>query len=156
MAPRVKVPPKNVLERWLKQGYTQQDMADMTLAEFGDRVSRSAIGNALVRYGLAGEGRRFEKEVPWPINASHATAYPLRMLRLLGRRNAGIDLSDHEERTLDAWLENLRTDRLIVAYDPDDLQGFFYIDAEHKDHRDRIPNRRKPLHMAATRRKSRA
>ena len=86
MAPRQKVPSKDVLRRWRDEGLTQQEMVHRVLAESGEEVSRSAIANAMTRYGLAEDGARYPQEVPWSVNAMHATANPLRMLRLLGRR----------------------------------------------------------------------
>lgn len=149
MAPRTKVPDKNTLERWRDAGYTQAQMVELTRSEFGEVVSRSAIANAMARYGLAASGARYDDEVPWQINPMHATAHPLRMLRLLGRRNATNDLGDEETRQLDAWLEQLDDRHLIIGYDPDDVMGFHHINADYKDHDLDIPNRRRLLYMAA-------
>jgi hypothetical protein len=149
MAPRTKVPDKNTLERWRDEGYTQAQMVELTLSEFGEVVSRSAIANAMARYGLSAVGPRYDEEVPWQINATHATAHPLRMLRLLGRRNATDDLGEEESRQLDSWLQQLDERQLIVGYDPDDTMGFRYINISYKDHELDIPIRRRLLYMAA-------
>lgn len=150
MAPPTKVPDKNTLERWAKKGYTQQQMVQMVKEQYGYTISRSTIANAMVRYGLSERGNRYDREIPWRINALHATAHPLRMLRLLGRRNADLELNEHENRILDSWLDKLKRDRIIVAYDPDDDQGFYYIPAEHKDHRSPVPIRKQRLYVAAS------
>lgn len=149
MAPRTKVPDRRTLERWRDEGYTQAEMVDLIQEEFGETVSRSAVANAMARYGLAEEKPRYEDEVPWRINPVHATMHALRMLRLLGRRNQFDDLSDYDTRSLDRWLTELKELKLIVGYDPDDIQGFRYISSKFKDHRKAVPNRRQLLWMDA-------
>lgn len=150
MPPRTRVPDKSTLQRWLEEGLTQQQMVDRTYEETGEVVTRSAIANAIVRYGMATDGARYDKEVPWNINPIHATATPLRNLRLLGRRNAGRAMNDRERVILDTWLEELAENEWIVGYDPDDMTGFHYISARYKDHRGSAPVRRRPLRMSAT------
>lgn len=149
MAPPTKTPSKEVLRRWRDAGYTQQEMVELTEKEFGQRVTRSAIANAMVRYGLADEAPRYDEEVPWRVNPLHATAQPVRMLRLLGKRNQGRDLSSRETEQLDSWLRQLDEKKLIVGYDYNDARGFYYISRKHKDHRGKIPIRKKNLVMAA-------
>lgn len=149
MAPPTRTPDCTTLRRWRDAGYTQKQMVELTWTEFGERVSRSAIANAMVRCDLADERPRYVEEVPWRINATHATAHPLKMLRLLGRRNAGNDMSSQEEAMLDSWLAKLKDEKLIVGYDPDDIQGFHYIASRYKDHKRPIPIRVKPLNMSA-------
>ena len=149
MPPRTRVPDKVTLTRWLDEGLTQQQMVDRTFEETGETVTRSAIANAMVRYGIAADGARYEEEVPWQINPIHATATPLRNLRLLGRRRAGKTLNDRERIALDTWLHELTVKQWIVGYDYDDLVGFFYISEAYKDHDTDVPVRRKMLRMAA-------
>lgn len=148
MAPRTKVPDKATLRRWRDEGLTQQEMVERLYQETGEVVSRSGIANAMARLGLAGEGQRYEDEVPWAINPTHATSTPLRMLRLLGRRRSGKTLNSREHETLDQWLYQLRTRDWIVGYDPDDLTGFHYINRKYKDHDDDVPIRRRRLYLA--------
>lgn len=149
MPPRTRVPDKVTLTRWLDEGLTQQQMVDRTFEETGEVVTRSAIANAMVRYGIAADGARYEEEVPWQINPIHATATPLRNLRLLGRRRAGKTLNDRERIALDTWLHELTVKQWIVGYDYDDMAGFHYISEAYKDHDTDVPVRRKMLRMAA-------
>ena len=148
MAPPRLVPDKVTIERWIDEGLTHQQMADRLLAETGNKVTRMAISAAIQRYGLAGEGNRYEDTVPWRIQPSHATAQPLRMLRFMGRRRQGNSLNDAESKQLDAWMKRLTEMDVIVAYDPDDDLGFHYIDARFRDHDDAtLPIRRTPIHI---------
>ncbi len=139
MAPPTRTPSKDVLRRWRDAGYTQAEMVELTEKEFGQRVTRSAIANAMVRYGLADEAPRYED----------VTAQPVRMLRLLGKRNQGRDLTARETEELTSWLRQLDEKKLIVGYDYDDNRGFHYISKRYKDHRGKIPIRKKSLKMAA-------
>ena len=145
MAPPTLVPDKNTLIRWAEEGLTHQQMADRVLETTGVRVTRTAISAAMVRYGLAADGKRYKDMIPWRVKVLHAKAYPVRMLRLLGRRFDGGELNDIENQALDRWLETMKENRTVVAYDPESDAGFFYIDKKHKDHRGSAPVRRKPI-----------
>lgn len=149
VAPPTLVPSKDVLQRWRDEGLTQKQMVERTLTEYGNVVTRSAIAAAMSRYGLSGDSHRYADTVPWRINADHATAHPLRMLRLLGRRREGGSLSEKETAMLDSWLGTLAEREWIVGYDADDHRGFHYIDAAYRDHDDdELPIRVKRLRMA--------
>lgn len=50
------------------------------------------------------------------------------MLRLLGRRRAGIPLDVDSEQRLDSFLAMLERERVVVAYCPDHEDGFLYVD----------------------------
>jgi hypothetical protein len=83
------------------------------------------------------------------VSSEHATANPLRMLRLLARDHAGEELNAKERGMLDSWWKAMRQNEWIVGYDPDDIKGFHYIDDMHRDHDDPdIPIRRKRLRVA--------
>ncbi len=151
MAPRTIVPNKTVLTRWLEEGLTQAQMAERVKEETGNFVSRSAIAAAMVRYGLAGDAPRYDDLIPWRVAPEHGTAYPLRMLRLLGRSQDNVRLTEKEQEMLDVWLDSLNESGSIVGYDPNDPQGvgFYYIDKKFKDHkRADCPIREKTLRMA--------
>lgn len=123
-------------------------MVRLTEKEFGNRVTRSAIANAMVRYGLSDEAPRYSDQIPWRINALHATAHPLRMLRLLGRQMEGNTLNGRETDMLNSWMKSLAERKLIVGYDPNDAKGFHYISSKYKDHKGPIPIRKAPLDMS--------
>jgi hypothetical protein len=147
MAPPTKAPDRNTLERWRDEGYTQAEMVELTREQFGVELTRSAIANAMSRYGLSADGNRYADEVPWRVNAIHATAHPLKMLRLVGRQRAGNSMSAREAEQLESWLRSVKGQNLIVGYDPDDALGFYYIDLKYKDHDEDIPMRIKMLRM---------
>lgn len=141
-APRL-LPPASDLARMVDEGLTHQEIADRILAETGQRVSRSTVSVALSRAGLAKDAMRYKSELPWRVKGDHITQYPARMLRLLGRRNAFIELTDEEADRLEAWLDGLQEKGLVVAYCPEG-DGFIYVYAdEHGDGRDGIPIRKR-------------
>lgn len=61
----------------------------------------------------------------------HIRDYPVRLLRLLGRRNSGDTLSSDEENRLNNWLAHLEADNAVVGYDK--VNGFAYIDRQPDD-----------------------
>jgi hypothetical protein len=123
-----KVPDKTTLARWAREGMTHQQMADRTREETGENVSRAAISMAMQRYGLStGMKPRYIEEIPWKVRIEHLRAYPVRMLRLLGRRRAGEQMDDEANDRLDRWLDHVASLDAVVAYDPDSDQGFFYV-----------------------------
>lgn len=122
------------LRRWLEEGLTHQAMADRTFEVTGERVSRAAITMALQRYNLVDQQRpRYEHEVPWRVKVEHLRAYPVRMLRTLGRRNSGEPMSAEMSARLDGWLKQLEEANAVVGYDPDSDEGFHYIAREPGD-----------------------
>lgn len=148
MAPPKYTPDANTLSRWRDEGLTHQQMADRVFEETGHKVSRAAITLCMMNYGLSKPRPRYKDTLPWRVSLSHIMSYPTRMLRLLGKRLAGGELNPYESNLLDQWLANLEEDGLIVAYDPDDVTGFHYVDKKFKDHDDpRIPIRKKTIKL---------
>ena len=133
-----KVPDKNTLQRWVDAGMTHQEMAEEIERQTGEPITRSAVSQALQRENISPqvEAPRYSEEIPWRVLTAHLYAYPVRMLRLLGRRRRNGQLSPREMSKLDSWLAKLEADNLVVAYDPDTVEGFFYVDREPGDPED--------------------
>lgn len=149
MAPQKYTPDKTTFQQWLAEGLTHQQMADRVYMQTGRRITRAAITVALMSYGLTSTKPRYKETIPWRVKVEHAKTYPIRMLRLLGKRRAGVELPEDDERLLDTWLEHLSNEHLIVAYDPEDDIGVHYIDAGYMDHEDiGIPIRKKTIHLS--------
>lgn len=127
-------------------GLTHQQIADHLKETTGVAVSRSTVSAALSRAGVSREGMRYKNELPWRVRAEHLTQYQARMLRLLGRRRAGGDLTDEEDSRLDSWMESLEDNRWVVGYAPES-GGFIYVDAnEVGDGNNGIPIRSRTIH----------
>ena len=145
-APRL-LPPAQELKKLVDLGYTHAEIAEYVRKTTGVTVARSAVSAALSRAGLTTrDGVRYRNELPWKVKADHLTQYPARMLRLLGRRRAGMELMDDEAQRVDAWLEGLEEKDLVIAYCPDG-GGFLYVDADEVgDGSDGVPIRRRTIH----------
>lgn len=145
-APRL-LPPTSELAKLIEAGLTHQQIADRIHATTGVVVARSTVSVALSKAGLARDGMRYRDELPWRVKAEHLTQYPARMLRLLGRRRAGGQLTEDEADRLDAWLEGLAEKGLVVAYAPD-ADGFLYVEADEiHDGKNGVPIRRRIIEL---------
>ena len=139
------LPDNNTLVRWVDAGMTHQQMADEVERVTGEHVSRSTVSAALSRAGLSKQTARYDQEIPWRVRVEHMTEYPARMLRLLGRRRAGLELTQHEADRLDSWLDALSERNLVVGYCPEQI-GFLYVTADEVgDGAKGIPIRRREI-----------
>ena len=128
--PRI-TPPDNELSMFLRLGYSHAEIADVVFERTGYRLSRSSISAAISRAGLSEQQNRYAEEIPWRVSEDHLRDYPVRMLRLLGRRRAGQPLNDEESPRLDRWLTALQEDNTVVVYDPQ--RGFAYGERSPQD-----------------------
>lgn len=147
-APRV-LPDTATLRHWLQDdGLTHQQIADRIYMTTGERVSRSSVSAALHRAGISKPTARYSQEIPWRVKVEHIKEYPARMLRILGKRRAGGELTDLENQRLDAWLKKLEDDHAVVGYDPNSTFGFYYIEKDDRtDGADGIPIRRQQIEV---------
>jgi hypothetical protein len=127
--PDRKVPDCDQLKRLVSRGLTQQEIADWTRENLGERVTRSAIGQALRRCGIesAHPRPRYEREVPWDLPMELQAHPVVRQLRLLGRENRGEPITDEERRRLGrlkAWLDEKGAS---VHYDADHSEKILFV-----------------------------
>ena len=141
MAPPTLVPDKGTLRHLIQdEGMTHREIAE----KYG--VARATISAACAKYGLSGTMTRHDDTLPWKVLVRHTRLYPARMLRLLGRRRKGMELNETEDKLLDSFVLTLTNEDAIVAYQPDSDEGFLYIDAKYRDHKDKtLPIRIKEL-----------
>lgn len=138
---KVKAPDKSALRQYLDRGLTQQQIVEEWERKTGVRVSRSAIGMAIARFGLesAHPRRRFEDTVPWTVRAIHRNSYDLRMLRLEHKHRHRQKLTDEEQKRLKSWRKALDTPRpgaplgAAIFYNPNTRVGFFWVPREKPD-----------------------
>lgn len=140
------VPDRVTFERYLERGFTQREMVEEIERTTGFVVTRSAVAQALVRYGLADEKMRYEKHLPWKVRREHLNEYPARMLRLLGRRDTMGDLTEAQGKKLDSWLRKLNEQNAVIGYDPDSRWGFAAVPRKPGDGR-KIPIRRELIRL---------
>ena len=126
------------------KGMTHAEIAKKLTEKTGHKIARSTVSAALSRAGASDQGTRYAEEIPWRVRGEHLTQYPVRMLRLLGRRNKKIDLKEDESQRLDNWLCSLSQQNFVVAYSPE--IGFLYVEADEvHDGEDGIPIRRRTI-----------
>lgn len=108
-----KLPPDDEVARLYESGMSHAAIA----AELGS--SATAVRNAVNRSGAQS---RLEQSgyMPEGLLPDHWHAPAARMLRAHARREKGVrPLRGEEERRLDRWLNRLRDNDLVVAYDPE-------------------------------------
>jgi hypothetical protein len=128
----------------VEDGWSHADIAAHVEKTTGHKISRSAVSAALSRAGLTKATPRYKKEIPWRVGEAHLTAYPVRMLRLLGRKRSGQPLTEEEEDRLRSWMDQLAEWDAVVAYSPS--AGFLYVAADEVgDWEDGIPIRHRTI-----------
>lgn len=140
------LPDAETLHRLVAQGMTHQQIVDWVWETRGERITRSAVSVALSRAGLADQAPRYREEIPWELTGKELKAYPVRMLRLLGRRRAGGELNEEEETRLNNWLAKLKEEHAVVAYCADAEPRIIYVPREPGDPRN-IPIRKEPVYL---------
>lgn len=134
----VTAPDKTTLRLYLEKGMTQKQIVDEWEEASGNRVSRSAIGMAIARYGLesAHPRGRYGDVIPWTVRTVHRNRYDLRMLRLEHKRRRGVKLTEEQRKRLNSWRKALDTPQegaplgAVVFYNPHTAQGFHWIPRE--------------------------
>lgn len=108
-------------------GMTHAQIAQAVSQKTGYSVSRSTVSAALHRASATSPAKRYPNEIPWTVREEHQTHYAARMLRLLGRRNQGVQNSAEAEQRLDSWLKKLEDSGAVAVYVPETPDGFFYV-----------------------------
>lgn len=140
------LPNADRLLRLVEQGYTHQQIADLVREETGHTVTRASVSVALSRAGLTEEANRYAEEIPWHLQGKDLKHYAIRMLRLLGRRRAGQELTGEQATRLDNWLAKLHEQDAVVAYCADEVPRIIYVPRERGDSKE-IPIRVKPVYL---------
>lgn len=140
--PARKLPPKDDLVQMSRSGMTHREIAEQVSRDIGEPVTRAAVTLALSRAGVPHQNLRYEDEIPWTVSSEHINEWPLRMLRLLGRSNRGLELTDEQHDQLTRWLRRMHANNAVVAYCPTAMPGCYYILAdESADEPNGIPIR---------------
>lgn len=109
---------------------THAEIARAVYQKTGYPVHTKSVSAALSRAGNSNPAKKYPKELPWTVREEHQTHYAARMLRLLGRRNAGTRNSVEADKRLDSWLGKLHDSGAVVVYVPETPDGFFYVQGE--------------------------
>lgn len=115
------------VRRWFEQGWTYQQMVDEYVNKYNIETTIAMWGNYRRRNGLESRNVWDVELIPWRVKQEHHALNPVVMLRKLARRRAGAPLTPDTDHQLDAWLAGLEREDLVVHYDPDTVEGFFYV-----------------------------
>lgn len=121
------LPDITTLRRMADNGMTYSQIVEKVYQDTGERVTRQAISAALNRAGAGKDVIRYLDVIPWTVRAQHNKHYAARMLRLVGRKQRGVQLSETDQRKLESWLRLLDDNGAVVTYEPDTEEGFFYV-----------------------------
>ena len=124
---RSKIVSENEIVRWYNEGRTYQWMVDEYRRKYDIETVPSMFGNFRRRVGLQRRITRDQNLIPWAVLPQHRGAYDLALLRMEARRRRGQQLTNGDDQRLNKWLQRLKDENVVVHYDPQTEQGFFYV-----------------------------
>ncbi|ROT25863.1 hypothetical protein [Micromonospora sp. HM5-17] len=127
--PASKIVNEQEVLRWFEEGRSYQWMVAEYKRKYDIDTVPSMWGNFRRRRGLQRRTHRDDDLLPWGMKDEHRWLFPAQMLRAEARRRAGKQLRPHDEKRLANFVDRLRRDGLVVHYDPDTKEGFFYVPA---------------------------
>lgn len=113
--------------RWFEEGKSYAWMTEEYERKYNVSTTPTMWGNFRRRRGLSKRIVRNDDLIPWEVEERHRWAYPVVMLRTEARRRAGSKLTEADKLRLEAWLSKMGDDDLVVHYNPNTGQGFFYV-----------------------------
>jgi hypothetical protein len=131
--PASKIVNESEVVHWFEEGRTYAWMVEEYKRKYNIDTVPSLWGNFRRRRGLARRITRNDELIPWFVRAEHRQGYPVQMLRSEARRREGKELRPIEAQRLEGWLRGLERDNVVVHYDPDTEQGWWYIPREAQD-----------------------
>ncbi|MFE1842025.1 hypothetical protein [Streptomyces sp. NPDC059515] len=131
--PAKKIQDEQEVIRWFEEGWTYAEMTEEYLRKYNIEMKPSAWGNFRYRKGLDRRIARDDELIPWAVKKEHRSLYPLMMLRLEGRKRAGLPNDEDKAKRLESWRQMLEEENAVVHYDPDTEDGFFYVPREDGD-----------------------
>lgn len=127
MMPASKIVDEQEVLRWFAEGKTYQQMSQIYREKYGIETVPSLWGNFRRRRGLDARIARDTALIPWrTIQPEHRFAYPLAMLRLAAREEAGLPIPEANRTRYENWRKMLADNDFVVHYDPETEDGWFY------------------------------
>jgi hypothetical protein len=137
--PRSLVQDYDEMDRWIIEGRPYREIVELYREKYDIELKPAMLANYRKRRGLPVRQVR-SSLVPAFVEPVHRSKYILDMLRLVGRKRALEDaglsdrdrtaikpMSEREAERVGAFLENLATADAVVIYDPDSVDGFYYV-----------------------------
>ena len=128
--PRRKI--QNVAQfiRWYNEGLSYTEMADRWMKENDDVITPTAFSNLRIRLGLGPRLATRDRDlIPWDVREQHLVLLPMRMFHAKTRRDRRLPVNPDQLQRLLEWEKLLKEQNLVVHYEPNTDQGFFYVPA---------------------------
>lgn len=123
------MPSDSILEKWVEEGLDHEQIQQRIKDEFQEEVALSTVSGHLSRIGLT-DRVKYDDYIPWPrISVDHNHAYQLSMLRIAARLDRGLLVRDVDRRRFEKWAAELRERGVVVHYEYDSPDGFYYVAA---------------------------
>lgn len=122
--PASKIQDEQEVIRWFEEGKTYEEMSRIYREKYDIETVPSMWSNFRRRRGLSRRIVRDDTLIPWAVQPQHRFAYPLTMLRHEARQRAGEPVREADAGRHAAFIRKLRTEGLVVDYDPSALTGF--------------------------------
>ena len=137
MSARRKLPSESIMAGWVENGMTHEEIAKRISEDIGEPVSRTSVSGALSRAGYT-KRLRYDDYIPWtPVSLKHNSAYQLTMLRIGARMHADHESAGKvtvgEKKRFNKWVKELQDKGLVVHYDYNTPDGFFYVPRRSQD-----------------------
>jgi hypothetical protein len=113
--------------RWLGQGRTYEWMCQEHERRYGVTVAPSAFADLRRSRGIDRVVVSDGELVPWDVDPEHRWCFDLAMLRAEARRRAGARLRPQDDDLVARWCRRLHDAGLVVHYDPQTEEGFWYV-----------------------------
>lgn len=129
MPAKRKMPSDSTLEKWIAEGLDHKAIQRRIEEQEGIEVALSTISGHLSRIGLTNRVR-YDDFIPWGrISVDHNHAYQLTMLRTGARLAKGLPVRPLDRQRFEAWAEQLRENNVVVHYEINSPDGFYYVPA---------------------------
>ncbi|WP_042800924.1 hypothetical protein [Streptomyces sp. C] len=131
--PASKIVDKTEVLRWFREEKTYAWMVEQYKEKYGITTTEPMWAAFRRRNGIDRRNTRSEDLLPWKLREDHRHLYPAMMLRTEGRQRAGKPVAADKAKKLASWKQYLEENNLVVHYDYDTEEGFFFVPREERD-----------------------
>jgi hypothetical protein len=128
-----KIQDRQEVLKWFAEGRTYSWMVEKYIEKYNIETTQTMWANFRSRNKLPRRIARNETLIPWGVKEEHRYNQAVVMLRQEARRREGLPLTEGYEARVNSWLEMLEEEGVVVHYDPDTEEGFFYVPREAGD-----------------------
>ncbi|MFI9205305.1 hypothetical protein [Streptomyces sp. NPDC053048] len=130
-----KIRDEDEVKQWFRQGKTYDWMIEEYKRKYNETTTRAMWSTFRSRKKLPRRNVRDAELIPWKVKEEHRYEYPVMMLRAEARRLApDANLTKADEKRLASWKAELKELGVVVHYDPETTEGWFYVPRSEGDH----------------------